>query len=82
MEAIRQRSKVLWLEGDMNTKFFHSFASHRNRTNRISTLLDGNRRLESKEEISGHVVDFYIDLFTKEDWDRPYFDNLDYVSAN
>ena len=79
----RQRSRALWLkEGDMNIKFFHSFAFHMNRTNRISTLLDGNRRLESKEEISGHVVDFYTDLFTKEDWDRLSLDNLEFISLD
>eukprot|EP00268_Persea_americana_P008169 TRINITY_DN13144_c0_g1_i12.p1 TRINITY_DN13144_c0_g1~~TRINITY_DN13144_c0_g1_i12.p1 ORF type:complete len:489 (+),score=85.97 TRINITY_DN13144_c0_g1_i12:613-2079(+) len=60
--------------------FFHIFASHWNQTNRISTLLDGNRRLQSEEEITGHVVDFYTELFTKEDWDRPSLDNLDFIS--
>ena len=79
----RQRSRALWLkEGDMNTKFFHSFASHRNRMNRISILLAGNRRLESKEEISGHVLAFYKDLFTKEDSACPSLDNLESIPIN
>lgn len=39
-----QRSRILWLkEGDRNANFFHKFASYRNRVNRISVLVDGDR---------------------------------------
>ena len=56
--------------------FFHSFASFSNRRNRISVLLDGDRRLENKEEICDHVVDYYKELFSEVVWDRPSLDNL------
>lgn len=76
----RQRSRLSRLkEGDKNAKFFHSFASYRNRVNKISILLDGDRRLETKEEIVDHVIAFYTDLFSKEDWDgQPTLDNLEF----
>lgn len=73
----RQRSRYLWLkEGDRNAKFFHNFASYRKRNNMISVLLDGDRRLESQNEICDHVLAFYKDLFTKEDCDCPSLDKL------
>lgn len=40
--------------------------------------MDGDRRLDSKEEISNHVLSFYKDLFSKKDWLRPSLDNLDF----
>lgn len=39
-------------------------------------MLDRDRRLENKEKITDHVVGFYRNHFSKEEWDRPTFDNL------
>eukprot|EP00268_Persea_americana_P033732 TRINITY_DN33363_c1_g1_i1.p2 TRINITY_DN33363_c1_g1~~TRINITY_DN33363_c1_g1_i1.p2 ORF type:complete len:107 (+),score=7.79 TRINITY_DN33363_c1_g1_i1:744-1064(+) len=46
------------------------------RTNRISYLLDGNRRLDDRADITNHIVEFFTGLYSGEDWDRPYLDNL------
>lgn len=74
----RQRSGLTWLkEGDRSTKNFHKFASFRSRKDNFF-LLDGTRRLESKEDISEHVVAFFKDFFSKEEWERPVLDNVDF----
>ncbi|KAM0841990.1 hypothetical protein ACQ4PT_058650 [Festuca glaucescens] len=64
----RQRSRVDWLrEGDRNTAFFHSKATARKRTNRISALVreDGSV-CEDQTEIKSMVHHFYEDLFSSE----------------
>ena len=56
----RQRSRVKWLmDGDRDSKFFHSFASFRNRTNKIVILMDGDRRLEDKTSIFDNIIQFF-----------------------
>ena len=66
------------MEGDMNSKFFHSFASFRKRSNKIVLLMDGDRRLEDKNSISYHIVQFFKALYLKESWNRPTLDHLDF----
>jgi hypothetical protein len=64
----RQRSHVDWLrEGDRNTAFFHSKATARKRTNRISALVreDGSV-CEDQTEIKSMVHHFYENLFSSE----------------
>ena len=52
----KQRSRSLWLqEGDNNTRYFHSRASHRFRRNRIDNLEDANGELCSDEEGISHL---------------------------
>ena len=62
----KQRSRSLWLqEGDNNTRYFHSQASHRFRRNWIDNLEDANGELCSDEEgISAILVGYYQQLFT------------------
>ena len=62
----KQRSRSLRLqEGDNNTRYFHSRASHQFRRNQIDNLEDANGELCSDEEgISSILVDYYQQLFT------------------
>lgn len=47
----------------------------RNRFNRISVVLDGNQRLEKRENIIEHIRVFF-NLYSKDDWNHPLLDNL------
>ena len=68
----RQRSRCKWLkEGDKNTNFLHKFASSRKRINRIASLMDGDRRLESKEDITKHIEDYFTSLYSRCGRDHP-----------
>lgn len=64
-----QRSRALWLkEGDKNTKFFHSKASHRRSRNCIRRLeVDNGRVIQNKEEIAKELTSFFKNLFTAEE---------------
>ena len=64
------------MDGDNNSKFFHSFASFRDRSKRIVILMDGDRRLEDKNSISDHIVQFFKALYRKESWNRPTLEHL------
>eukprot|EP00268_Persea_americana_P014031 TRINITY_DN16210_c0_g1_i8.p2 TRINITY_DN16210_c0_g1~~TRINITY_DN16210_c0_g1_i8.p2 ORF type:complete len:227 (+),score=36.61 TRINITY_DN16210_c0_g1_i8:18-698(+) len=61
-----------------NTKFFHGVASSRRRANRIQSIMVGGKRLEKKEEIISHIIDYFHSLYTAEGWERPYLGNLDF----
>ena len=61
-----QHSCILWLKnGDANTKFFHTRASHRFRKNVILGINDshGSWKVEPKE-IEGVLINLYRELFT------------------
>ena len=61
----KQRSRALWLqEGDNNTRYFHSRASHQFRRNRIDVLEDPDGVLCTDEYgISNILVNYYQSLF-------------------
>nr|XP_023906708.1 uncharacterized protein LOC112018414 [Quercus suber] len=61
-----QRSRILWLKnGDGNTKFFHSRASHRYRKNVILGLNDSHGVWrEGPNEVAEIFIHYYSELFT------------------
>ena len=61
----KQRSRALWLhEGDNNTSYFHSRATHRFRRNRIEALENSRGdRCVDENDIANILVDFYQNLF-------------------
>ena len=61
----KQRSRALWLhEGDKNTCYFHSRATHRYRRNRIEELENNmGERCVDENGIANILVDFYQNLF-------------------
>ena len=73
----KQRSRCNWLkEGDKNTKFFHGMASSKRRANRIVSIMDGRKRLEKKEEIKSHIIEYFQSLYTDGGWERPHLGNI------
>ena len=62
----KQRSRALWLqEGDNNTRYFHSRASHQFRRNRIDSLEDPSGEVCVDEDgIANILVSYYQGLFT------------------
>jgi hypothetical protein len=62
----KQRAKQNWYwEGDRNTHFFHSWASHKRKINQIQKIQDDDGRIWTKpKEISKSFINFYQALFT------------------
>ncbi|VFQ60129.1 unnamed protein product [Cuscuta campestris] len=61
----RQRAKQFWIkEGDRNTKYFHNFASHRKRKNRLVRLRDERGAWQEGAHLNTLVFDFYTKLFS------------------
>nr|GMD14370.1 uncharacterized protein LOC109158536 [Ipomoea batatas] len=77
----KQRAKEHWYKGgDLNTKYFHNAVKTRRRRNRIRRLRrDDGTVVESLEEMSGIIVDYFNGLFTSTDCE--FEEVLDCVSA-
>ncbi|KAK1282113.1 hypothetical protein QJS10_CPB22g00397 [Acorus calamus] len=53
----RQKSKAIWLQArDNNTRFFHSVASQRKRSNHITPMHIGGMARHRQEDIATHLV--------------------------
>lgn len=61
----RQRAKQHWLlHGDMNTKFFHSYATTRKRKNAISKLRNMHGQWVEGDGLLSLAVECFSDIFT------------------
>uniref|UniRef100_A0A803PZ02 CCHC-type domain-containing protein n=1 Tax=Cannabis sativa TaxID=3483 RepID=A0A803PZ02_CANSA len=59
----KQRARTQWLaQGDKNTKFFHRFASHRKKINKIQNLLSASGGTISDEEDIIHEIESHFGL--------------------
>eukprot|EP00253_Pinus_taeda_P022290 PITA_22290 len=63
----RLKSRALWLkEGDRNSKFFHSFANARRKSNSIWNIRDsGGNLLSSQEEIANEATSFFQNQYKR-----------------
>jgi hypothetical protein len=82
METIRSQFNEIWqqeetkawqrsrdrhiLEGDRNTSYFHAFANQRRRKH-LAILFGPGGSISETKDILGIVVDFYKNLFARED---------------
>lgn len=81
MEGIswKQKVKEKWIkDGDKNTKYFHSLASHRRMTNYVEKItVNGNQisgNVAMREAAKNHFSQLYQEKFVK----RPLIDNIQF----
>ena len=61
-----QRSKAQFiLEGDSNTRYFHSLANGRHRKKRIYSLNQDEGLIEGHEQLKTYITNYYKNLFGK-----------------
>ncbi|XP_019455048.1 PREDICTED: uncharacterized protein LOC109356167 [Lupinus angustifolius] len=78
----KEKSRLNWHAlGDRNIAFFHKVTKIRHATKSISMLKDGNNTISTQDDITAHVLNFYIDLFASPN--NTYSNNLiQYVIPN
>ena len=74
----QQRAKTAWLnDGDQNSKFFHSRASHRFRRNEILKLQrDDGSWCEGEHQIAPLFVNYFSTLFRSDDPNIGHIDDV------
>ncbi|XP_040996135.1 uncharacterized protein LOC121242321 [Juglans microcarpa x Juglans regia] len=61
----RKRAKALWLrEGDQNSKFFHTKATHRKKKNSIGKLQNEVVDWKEGEHRDQLIIDYFMNMFT------------------
>ena len=59
-----QRSKAQFiLQGDSNTRYFHSIANGRHRKKRIHSLIQEEGTIEGQEQLKSYITNYYKGLF-------------------
>ena len=68
----KRQSRALWLhEGDNNTRYFHSRATHKFKRNGIEALENSSgERCVDENGIANILVDFYQNLFASSSTDQ------------
>jgi hypothetical protein len=68
-EQWRQRSRAIWIQsGDLNTKFFHSFASYRRNHKFIWELQDEEGTVHrGQENLKLAAANYFKDFYNKQD---------------
>ncbi|GLT88308.1 hypothetical protein SLE2022_063410 [Rubroshorea leprosula] len=78
-EMARQKSRMMWMkEGDANTSFFHRCIKNRRRRNEINSLVVNGKVLQEVNELKQGVVEYFRNLFAKEDWKRPVLEGMEF----
>lgn len=73
-------------EGDLNTKFFHTMATHRHKGNRINSLEINGTNTSNLSDIKRHVMQYYKSILGDEGTkfgflDSQFWDESDKVTS-
>ncbi|XP_058768954.1 uncharacterized protein LOC131642755, partial [Vicia villosa] len=62
----REKSRVKWhSQGDRNTKFFHTYARIRRKTNTINSLVIDDSVISNQSLLENHIVEHFTNLFNQ-----------------
>ncbi|XP_071713654.1 uncharacterized protein [Rutidosis leptorrhynchoides] len=76
---LKQKARIKWvLEGDENSKFFHSMVRMRNNKNTIRGLLVDGSWKDNPEDIKYEAVSHFSNRFKEPDIERPSLEDLEY----
>ena len=77
--SLRQKSRALWLKDwDKNSKFFHRIATSNRNRNTIGQLSIDGEVSTQQTAIREHIVQFYEQLYTEGEFQRPLLDGLEF----
>ena len=72
-----QRSKAQFiLEGDVNTRYFHSLANGRHRKKLIHSLVQEEGTIEGHEQLKTYITKYYKNLFGEPEVDNFSLDEI------
>lgn len=73
----KQKARSKWLlEGDHNSKFFHSIVNWKGRKNLIRGLFLEEEWVEDPLKVKNEASRFFHNRFSEECWDRPLLDGV------
>lgn len=66
-----------WIKkGDMNTKYFHHFVSHRRRCNYVEQITVENCEVKCNNDMRKEAGEYFYKLYIEELYRRPRLDSL------
>ena len=71
-----QEEEIKW------KRFYHSMATTRMRGNKFNYLTVNGNRLEDREGITRHIINFYLNLYSKDERSKPSLENLQFSSIS
>ncbi|GJY99693.1 RNA-directed DNA polymerase, eukaryota [Tanacetum coccineum] len=76
ISMLKQKARVKWdVEGDENSKYFHSIIKRRNNKNNIRGLMANGTWSEGPTKIKDEMFKYYNNMFMKDGRERPKFRN-------
>jgi len=81
--VVKQITRQKWLkQGDLNTKFFHSYVKWRRAKNELHRVLENGQWSENKDEVKDKVKDFFEARFVRNEELLVKLDNVCFKSIS